>query len=199
MDGTDAGERGKEAMESHPEAEHDAALTLERLGQADVPQLAALERACFSCPWTEAQYAQLLEESRVRVVGVRAGHALVAYCSFYHAGDEMEILNLATAPDWRRKGLGRRLLGFVLRIGEQMGIEQVVLEVRVTNTAARALYAGAGFAQAGVRKAYYPDTGEDALVLVRALHGADGHSTCNDHRGIHEKADGGKLEDVQNP
>ncbi|WP_081696796.1 ribosomal protein S18-alanine N-acetyltransferase [Megalodesulfovibrio gigas] len=185
-------------MEALPDLES-VALTLERLGPTDVLQLAALERICFACPWSEAQYAQLLEDSRVRVVGASHGDVLVAYCSFYHAGDEMEILNLATAPDWRRRGLGRRLLAFVLRIGQQMGIEQVVLEVRVTNTAARALYDGMGFVQVGVRKGYYPDTGEDALVLVRALHGADGHSTCNDHRGIHEKADGGKLEDVQNP
>ncbi|WP_460032295.1 ribosomal protein S18-alanine N-acetyltransferase [Megalodesulfovibrio paquesii] len=144
-------------------------LELVRLGQADIPQLAALERACFSCPWTEQQYAQVLGESRMRVVGVRAASQLVAYCSFYHAGDEMEILNLATAPAWRRMGLARRLLGFVLQIGRQMGIEQVVLEVRVSNEAARALYADMGFARVGLRKCYYPDTGEDALVLVRDM------------------------------
>ncbi len=156
----------------------------------------ALEGQCFSCPWTEAQYAQVLDASRLMVVGAKHGGELLGYCSFYHSGDELEILNLATAPQWRRLGLGRRMLAFVLRIGQQMGIQQVVLEVRVTNHAARQLYTSMGFVQAGIRKKYYPDTGEDALVLIRHMPCETIPSTCNDHRGCHEKVDGGQLEDV---
>lgn len=162
-----------------PQASQDVpAITLERLGPADVEALSSLEQQCFTCPWTASQYAQLLGESSLVVVGAKAGKHLLGYSSLYHAVDTLEILNLATAPQFRRQGLARRILAFVLRIGEQMGIQQVVLEVRVHNVAARRLYESMGFVQAGVRKQYYPDTGEDALVLIRQLPREN-----TDHRG----------------
>jgi len=76
----------------------------------------------------------------------------------------MEILNLAVAPEYRRRGLASRLLGLVLKIGKRLGVARVFLEVRESNVAARALYCRQGFGQVGVRKGYYPDNMEDALV-----------------------------------
>lgn len=95
-----------------------------------------------------------------------AQNELVAYVSVYHTSDELEILNIAVRADRRNRGYGRRLLGLVLRIAEKMGIVRAVLEVRVTNAPAIGLYSFFGFVQAGIRRAYYPDTGEDALVYV---------------------------------
>ncbi|MEG1610796.1 MAG: GNAT family N-acetyltransferase, partial [Bilophila sp.] len=91
---------------------------------------------------------------------------LVAYVSVYHTPDELEILNIAVRADRRNQKYGQRLLGLVLRIAKKMGIVKAVLEVRVTNTPALCLYGFFGFVQAGVRRGYYPDTGEDALVYV---------------------------------
>lgn len=135
----------------------------------DLPRVLALETLCFSHPWTEEQYRLALKERLFRVVGLRRAGELVAYCSFYHAAGEMEILNLATDPAHRRQGLARLLLRTVLRAGRQWGMERVLLEVRVSNRAARRLYHGLGFRRVGARLNYYPDNGEDALVLALVL------------------------------
>ena len=136
-----------------------------RLGKADIRQVLTLEKQCFSCPWNEKQFNLAFDQQIFNIFGLREQRRLLAYLSLYHTGEEMEILNLAVAPERRRQGLGERLLGLVMKIGRNMGIAQVFLEVRESNIAARNLYAKFGFKQLGVRSKYYPDNGEDALVL----------------------------------
>jgi [ribosomal protein S18]-alanine N-acetyltransferase len=136
-----------------------------RLGLDDLPALLELERECFSFPWTEAQYRLGLENKAFLVFGLKDAEQVAAYLSFHQAAGEMEVLNLATAPALRRQGLGRRLLGLVLQICRKMGIEHAYLEVRRSNAAALALYASFGFSQVGLRKGYYPDNGEDAVLM----------------------------------
>ena len=136
-----------------------------RLDRDDLGSLAALEKECFATPWTEEQFLLGLEQGVFKVFGLKDGGVLAAYCSFYHVADGMEILNIAVRPELRRAGLGRRLLGLVLGICARMGIVEAHLEVRVGNTAARRLYEGFGFTPCGVRKEYYPDNGEDAVVM----------------------------------
>lgn len=145
--------------------------TFVRLGPENSPELVALERQCFSLPWTEQEFAGAFGQTCFSVFGLRetrqdAQNELVAYASVYHTSDELEILNIAVRTDRRNREYGRRLLGLVLRIAEKMGIVRAVLEVRVTNAPAIRLYRFFGFTQAGVRRGYYPDTGEDALVYV---------------------------------
>lgn len=136
-----------------------------RLGPEELPRLLALERLCFSHPWTERQFLLGLANKAFFVFGLKNGQELAAYCSFHAAAGEMEILNIAVDPPLRRGGLARRLLGLVLQICRNLGIEQGYLEVRRSNAAARALYEAFGFVECGVRKAYYPDNGEDAVLM----------------------------------
>jgi ribosomal-protein-alanine N-acetyltransferase len=136
-----------------------------RLGPDDLPQLLPLERQCFSHPWSERQFRLGLDNKAFYVFGLKRDAELAAYCSFHAAAGEMEIMNIAVAPHLRRRGLARRLLGLVLQICRNMGIEQGYLEVRRSNAAARALYEAFGFAECGVRKGYYPDNGEDAVLM----------------------------------
>ena len=96
--------------------------------------------------------------------GLLREEELVAYISFYHIGDEVEILNLAVLPTERRSGHGRRILQLVLQAAAKMGIQNVLLEVRTGNLPAVALYESCGFRRLGVRSRYYPDTNEDALI-----------------------------------
>jgi [ribosomal protein S18]-alanine N-acetyltransferase len=136
-----------------------------RLGSVDLEQVLALEKHCFSCPWSEKQFRLALDQKLFNIFGLRECGRLLAYLSLYHTDGEMEILNLAVTPERRRQGLGGRLLGLVVQIGRNMGVDIVLLEVRESNVAARSLYAGFGFRQVGVRRRYYPDNGEDALLL----------------------------------
>ena len=152
-----------------------------RLGRNELEALAALEALCFTSPWSKEQFAGAFGLPNFAAFGLRAplrenagaeGNALLAaYISFYHSQDELEILNLAVAPEWRGRGCGRRLLRLALRMAARMDIGQAVLEVRSGNAPALALYKGQGFTQVGLRRGYYPDSGEDALVLALSLRG----------------------------
>jgi ribosomal-protein-alanine N-acetyltransferase len=156
-----------------------AALEFFRLGRNELDALAALEKQCFTLPWSKEQIAGHFGRPNFAVFGLRTPPGnfsgaeneagLAAFISFYHSPDELEILNLAVAPEWRRHGCGARLLRLVLRMATQKGIGRAVLEVRSGNVPALALYAGQGFTRAGCRRGYYHDSGEDALVLELVL------------------------------
>lgn len=98
---------------------------------------------------------------------------VAGYAVAHHAADEGEILNLAVAPAHHRRGIGRALVEEVLARLAARGVRAVFLEVRASNTAARALYAGVGFREVGRRARYYRRPVEDAIVL-RAANVADG-------------------------
>ncbi len=140
-------------------------LEFTRLGPDDIFTIAELERLCFSTFWSEDKFSLEFYGDVFQAFGLKAEAELVAYCSFYKLSDTAEILNIAVHPAWREKGVAKKLLGLVLHIYKKLQVKSVILEVRITNEPARRLYAGFGFKQVGERKAYYSDTGEDALVL----------------------------------
>ena len=137
-----------------------------RLGPQDASAMAGLEQACFSLPWSLAQCRQALIQKSFAAFGGWNNGVLIAYVSCYHILPEMEILNVAVLESERRKGIGRRLLGMVLQAGVKMGMQKATLEVRESNLPALRLYQSLGFEQCGQRRRYYPDTGENALVLA---------------------------------
>lgn len=151
-----------------PESGHGASQCVAeflRLGVEDLGPLLRLETLCFPTPWTERQFKLAFEMNLFYVFGLKSQGRLQGYISFYCTEDHMEILNLAIDPEFRSRGLARRMLGLTLKIVQKLGAGHAVLEVRESNIPARRLYAGFGFMQVGLRKAYYPDNKEDALVL----------------------------------
>jgi ribosomal-protein-alanine N-acetyltransferase len=139
----------------------------ERLGVADAQALAALEGACFPDAWDTPAFAAALARPHVRAYGIWDGDTLAAYGVFHFLGDEFEVINIAVDPARRGQRLGSRLFGHVLQQADKAGMLQGHLEVRAGNEPAKRLYLRHGFAVVGVRKRYYPDTGEDALVMRR--------------------------------
>jgi ribosomal-protein-alanine N-acetyltransferase len=136
-----------------------------RLGPGDIAAICELEQCCFSLPWSAAQFEAVFTQTSFFAVGLRIANNLIAYISFYHAASEMEILNIAVKPEYRRLGHGTRILSLALRIAENLGINRVTLEVRASNLAALALYRNQNFMPVGKRPRYYADTGEDAIIL----------------------------------
>ncbi len=141
-----------------------------RLTEAYIPAVVSMEKDFFHTPWSAEQYAQAFCQKHFSAYGLIAsedtdntGH-LIAYIAFYHILDELEILNIAVSLSQRNQGLGRYLLKTTLQEAHKMGIRRAVLEVRTGNTAARKLYEGLAFVCVGTRRAYYADTGEDALI-----------------------------------
>ncbi|PKN42058.1 MAG: ribosomal-protein-alanine N-acetyltransferase [Deltaproteobacteria bacterium HGW-Deltaproteobacteria-18] len=140
-------------------------LELRVLGPRDAAALAALEARVFDDAWNFEQFRDLLGQDRFLAVGAFDPAGLCAYLTAYSVAGELEIVNVAVTVAQRGKGIGRSLLLFFLEQGRLRGAERAVLEVRSGNAAARALYGGCGFVQVGMRRAYYADSGEDALVL----------------------------------
>lgn len=135
------------------------------LAKADIPDLVALEKLCFSVPWSAKQYETVLGNEPFHVFGIRQDAELVGYLTLFAADWEMEILNIAVNPAHRRRGHARRMLDHVLHLCRKMGIKRGYLEVRRSNVPAQNLYAASGFKEVGVRKRYYPDNREDAIIM----------------------------------
>jgi ribosomal-protein-alanine N-acetyltransferase len=141
----------------------------------DLSDVLAIERRSFATPWTEENFRHEIAENPVAVNRVlRADGVLVGYASAYVVAGELQINDVAVAPSARRRGYGGRLLDDLVAIAASRGATVASLEVRPSNAAARALYAGRGFIEVGRRPGYYPESGEDALVMERPLGGGIG-------------------------
>jgi ribosomal-protein-alanine N-acetyltransferase len=148
-------------------------VLLRRARRSDLPALAALEAACFTHPWTEAQIAEEMAVAAPGGLFVLEGPSraeetagICAYCAFRVLLDEMHVMNVAVAPKARRRGLARRLLGFALRRAARAGARTAYLELRAGNREALSLYESVGFRPLSTRREYYRQPVEDALVLV---------------------------------
>ena len=148
----------------------DPLLGVRRMTGEDVDAVMANEVAAYTHPWTKNILRDCLRVGYGCYVcemdGEIVGHAVMSV-----AVGEAHLLNLCIAPRWQGRGLGRRLLGRVIRMAAERQADTLFLEVRASNVAAQALYESEGFGEIGRRPGYYPDEGgrEDALVFARAL------------------------------
>ena len=152
------------STKNFPEKNKREAHIFRPLRLSDAEAMYELESICFSMPWTIAQCKGALAQAKFAAFGLWERKLLLAYISFFHNVGEIEILNLAVHPLARRRGYGQRLLHLLLQAGRKMGMQKVVLEVRENNLAAISLYEKFGFKITGLRKRYYSDTGENALI-----------------------------------
>jgi len=137
----------------------------------DVAAVHEIERLSFRTPWPSYAFEQELTGNRLArylVARVASGgtEPVVGFAGIWLMVDEAHITTFGVHPDWRRQGVGRRLLLGLLELAIQLESRRMTLEVRVSNDAAQALYAGFGFAVTGRRKGYYTDDGEDALIMT---------------------------------
>ncbi len=152
-------------------------LSIDRMRAADLDEVLAIERASFSLPWSRGAFLYEIEQNQVaRCWVLRQKRRVAGYLCLWEIADEVHITNIAVHPDCRRQGLARMLLKQILDDARRRALRVVVLEVRPSNTEARALYDAFGFRVVGRRRGYYYDTGEDALVMEVAL--SDGNRRC---------------------
>jgi ribosomal-protein-alanine N-acetyltransferase len=135
----------------------------------EIDEVLAIEHASFTNPWTREMYVNELDNDQVSFIYAARDSAgrMVGFCSFWRIFDEVHINNLAVAPEARRAGVATALLSRVLDEGARLGATRATLEVRRSNDAARRLYERFQFSEAGVRRSYYSQPIEDALVLWR--------------------------------
>jgi ribosomal-protein-alanine N-acetyltransferase len=133
----------------------------------EIDAVLAIEEASFTNPWTREMYLSELENRSVSFCFVArdAAFRALGFCSCWHVLDELHINNLAVLPEFRRLGVASALLSHVLAHGVSRGARRATLEVRRSNVAALQLYERFGFTMAGVRRDYYTNPLEDALIL----------------------------------
>ena len=141
--------------------------------ETHIAQIAALEKRCFSDPWSEASVrSELTNPLSCWLVAEKDGK-LIGYVGSQSVPPEADVMNLAVAPEWRNKGIGRALMTALIAQLHSRGITALFLEVRVGNTPAQNLYRSLGFVEAGRRPKYYVNPTEDALILRKELTDAD--------------------------
>ena len=141
-------------------------LELATVEPGDLDRLVAIERAAFARPWSRNLLARELDNRISTVLGARdeAGE-LWGFAIWWTVADEIHLLDVAVHPDRQRRGIARSLMERCLEAAREAGAAWVLLEVRESNEAARALYRSLGFRESGIRPGYYRDTREDAIIL----------------------------------
>ena len=141
--------------------------------QSHIAQIAALETQCFSDPWSETSVRSELSNPLSLWLVAEDGGKVVGYVGSQSVAPEADVMNLAVAPEWRSRGIGRALMTALIAQLHSRGITALFLEVRVRNTPAQGLYRSLGFAEVGRRPKYYVNPTEDALILRKELTDAD--------------------------
>ena len=153
-----------------------AQLVIRPMASADLDGLMQIEEYSFPTPWKRHMYEHDLVSnkfSRFFVICDRASGDLLAYSGTWFIYEEAHVGTVATKHECRGCRLAEQLLAYTALQADLEGLEYMILEVRVSNEAARRLYERLGFRQVGVRRGYYTDTREDALLL-----------TCTDLSGL---------------
>jgi ribosomal-protein-alanine N-acetyltransferase len=147
-------------------------LAFRRMREADLPRVMEIERAAFSHPWSEELVRRELgHEFSTVLLATEDGPAgpVLGFAVVWLVHDELHVLNVAVAPEARRRGVARSILDRVERDARDQGARVSMLEVRRSNAPAIALYLSLGYREVGVRPRYYAEDGEDALVMDKAL------------------------------
>ncbi|MEO8909088.1 MAG: ribosomal protein S18-alanine N-acetyltransferase [Gemmatimonadaceae bacterium] len=144
--------------------------------EADVGDVAEVERSCFADPWSEESFSRLIDSAPAifLIALFPPDPAIVGYIIAFSVGEDAEVLNVAVDPRNRGKGLAGQMLDAVLIQLGTRGVRTAFLEVRESNDAALSLYRSRGFSEIGRRSKYYRRPAEDALVLRKFIEGVEG-------------------------
>lgn len=148
--------------------QNDLPVLIRRMREEDLPEALAIEKLCFSNPWSRETFLGEIQNRAISsplVVMSREEKRVAGYVIFWQIGDEAQINNLAIHPDFQGQGLGELAMRYVLNRLKENGVRFVSLEVRVSNHRALSLYRKLGFSILGVRKEYYSRPVEDAYVM----------------------------------
>lgn len=140
-------------------------VIIKPLTEEYVDQVCVLEEEAFSMPWHKESFLEMIANENACYLVALVGEEVVASCGLRHIVGEGEITNVVTKNTMRGKGIGRQILLRLLEEGAKLGAEAFTLEVRVSNAPAIHLYESLGFVSEGVRKNFYEEPTEDALIM----------------------------------
>jgi ribosomal-protein-alanine N-acetyltransferase len=158
--------RARNGPGAPPGPETGPVLEILPMRRRDLKAVIAIERRIFPSPWSVGLYMSEISQPATRAYYVAfVGPELVGYAGMMVVVGEAHVTNIGVAPEWQRHGVGRRLLLQLAREARNRSAQHLTLEVRVSNVGAQALYHEFGFVPAGIRKNYYAEVNEDALVM----------------------------------
>lgn len=140
-------------------------MTIEKMTADHVPQVAGLEKLCFSDPWSENSVSSELANPLSLWLVALDEETVAGYVGSQTVCGETDMMNIAVHPDYRRQGIGETLILSLVEALKEKDSHALTLEVRTSNAPARALYEKLGFFQVGLRKNYYRNPKEDACIL----------------------------------
>jgi [ribosomal protein S18]-alanine N-acetyltransferase len=134
--------------------------------EEDIDQVLEVEHASFTTPWSrEAFYNEIHNNKFAVYIVLEEENQIIGYCGTWVVIDEAHVTNVAIMPGYRGKKLGEALMTKLMSVARELGARSMTLEVMVTNHVAQSLYRKLGFQNGGIRKNYYSDNQEDALVM----------------------------------
>ena len=131
----------------------------------DIKEVAGIERRIFTLPWSEQGFLSSLQSEDTLYLVVRKEGRIAGYCGLLQSFDEADNTNVAVAEEARNEGLGFAMISELMRLGKERGVARYTLEVRASNAAAIHLYEKLGFQSVGIRKNFYDQPKEDAVIM----------------------------------
>lgn len=142
-------------------------VVIRRMTAADVKAVHEIEVNTFPKPWSEQDFVREMTTNQcARYMVAEIEGRVVAFAGAWLILDEGHITNIAVSKEYRGKGIGKQVTAALLQYAANLGVQYMTLEVRKSNEVAQNLYKGLGFIKLGVRKRYYEDNGEDAILMV---------------------------------
>lgn len=142
---------------------------IRKMREEDIVEVAKLEKDIFPDPWSERAIRETLGQTQTMLLSALDDGRLIGYLILYYVLEDGEIARIAVDPEWRRKGVASRLLKELALICADNGVNKLLLDVRESNDSARAFYERQGFVQDGIRKNYYANPTEHAILMSLEL------------------------------
>ena len=139
------------------------------MNEKHIPELAQLEKICFSQPWSENSLSEELDNRTAHFLVAESDEKIAGYIGIFVVCESCYVSNVAVFPEYRRQGVAKQLIERACVVAEENGAESISLEVRPSNAAAVSLYGSVGFEEVGLRKNFYRAPVEDALIMTRTL------------------------------
>ncbi len=141
-------------------------VTIEKMQVRDLDRVMEIEALAYPTPWSRRAFqSEITDNSYAHYFVVRHRGLIVGYVGMWVILEESHITNIAVHPDYRRRGIARFVLETMFQKAKELGSTKMTLEVRVSNAGAIRLYKSLGFVDRGLRKGYYTDTREDAIIM----------------------------------
>ena len=144
-------------------------LNVRSIKETDVESVAKMEKLYFTDAWSEKSILETMQQAQAFVLVAEENEEIIGYCIVYFALDEAEIARIAVDASRRKQGVGQELLRATCRVGIQQGIERLLLDVRESNSAALNLYRSFGFVEDGIRKNFYENPKEHAVLMSMSI------------------------------